>query len=624
MGYLRTTRTTLLASLLMASTSTAALAQQSGVDFVFLVDESGSMSGEQAFIPTLVNNIETAFSAAGFKANRYALVGYARSNPEPHLVTPFGGPGDVATGAGTLEVSGGTEDGYDAIDFAFGNLSIRPDSGQFLLVTDEDRDVFDPAQSFNSVLGQLTGNNVGLNGIYRVSTITQIPGVTPGPAPEDGTPVAVDTINNRIYVVDSTQPNGFRRIDLLNTVNPITGGDGTTVADYVDLGKQTVGGCVGSIDEFRTNDPVIVNAFAGALVDCLTIAVVNNPGSFEATTAVVLRNFFGSSQFGQLTSSYGQLVGLNAMNPYARRRSSRGGTLGFDATPGPTPGTASGATAQYMSPDKRIGMFATYRFDWGGFDTTATTVGSNFTNYAGTIGGDYAISPEFIVGGAFGYSHYKNELRNNTDKQEVDAYTLYLYATYVAGQAYFDAVVSAGLLDQDTRRSVGGSTFKGNANGWQWGGQFRAGYDFPLSEWVVVGPSAALRYSRLGYDSYSESGGAGALRIGSQSFDALVSTLGAQATVYLNPGQPDVFALQVRGGWEHDFTGGPDAVSIAQVGGAALPAVRPDNPDRNWATTGVGINMHGDFFTLYGDVDTRVGYDDANVYFARGGVKIYF
>lgn len=623
--YRKPIRTALWASLLLGSTSSAALAQQAGVDFVFLVDESGSMSGEQDFIPTLVNNIETAFTAAGFQANRYALVGYAAANPEPHLVTPFGTPADVAAGAGTLVVNGGTEDGYDAIDFAFGNLQIRPDSGQFLLITDEDRDVFDPAQGFNSILGQLTGNNVGLNGIYSVSAITQIPGVTPGPAPQDGIPVAIDTINNRIYVVDSTQPSGFRRIDLLNTVQPITGGDGTTVTDYVDLGKQTVGGCVGSIGEFRTNDPVIVNAFAGALVDCLTLAVVNNPGSFEATTAVVLRNFFGASQFAQLTSSYGQLVGLNAMNPYARRRTSRGGTLGFDLSPGPTPGTASGATADYVTPDGKIGLFATYRFDWGSFDTTGTTVGSSFQNYAGTVGGDYAISPDFIVGGAFGYGHYKNELRNNTDDQKIDAYTLYLYATYVAGQAYFDGVVSGGLLDQDTKRVLGGATLKGDTDGWQWGAQLRAGYDFPINSWVVAGPSAALRYSKVSYDGYTEKGGAGALSIGSQDYDALVSTLGAQATVYFNPGQPDVFAFQLRGGWEHDFTNGPDAVSISQAGGGAvLPAVRPDDTDSNWFTTGVGINMHGGFFTLYGDVDTRVGYDDANVYFARGGVKIYF
>jgi len=45
-------------------------------DIVFIVDESGSMTDEHAWIGDMVSSLDSSLVAAGITENRYALVGY--------------------------------------------------------------------------------------------------------------------------------------------------------------------------------------------------------------------------------------------------------------------------------------------------------------------------------------------------------------------------------------------------------------------------------------------------------------------------------------------------------------------------------------------------------------------
>ena len=51
-------------------------------DIVFVVDESGSMSGEQAWLSETVTKLEAQLNAAQIDDNRFALVGYGASGSE--------------------------------------------------------------------------------------------------------------------------------------------------------------------------------------------------------------------------------------------------------------------------------------------------------------------------------------------------------------------------------------------------------------------------------------------------------------------------------------------------------------------------------------------------------------
>lgn len=136
----------------------AGSAQAIHVDFadvVFAVDESGSMSGEHAWLGGMVTNLEAGLVGAGVGVtpffNQYGLTGFGTSlhgggaSQIPHKHTV--GAGDYGTAAqlsaatGGLVINGGTEDGWRAIDFVVNNYTFRTGSGRnIVLVTDEDRD----------------------------------------------------------------------------------------------------------------------------------------------------------------------------------------------------------------------------------------------------------------------------------------------------------------------------------------------------------------------------------------------------------------------------------------------------------------------------------------------------
>ncbi len=125
-------------------------------DFIFVVDESGSMSGEQDFLQAQIPSIEAGLQGVSVQGSRYALVGFGAGDPEPHGFVvgsgQFGTVSDFQTAAGTLETSGGTEDGYAGILYALNNYTFR--SGALpviVLVTDEDRDVLDSASGASAV-----------------------------------------------------------------------------------------------------------------------------------------------------------------------------------------------------------------------------------------------------------------------------------------------------------------------------------------------------------------------------------------------------------------------------------------------------------------------------------------
>lgn len=113
-------------------------------DFVFIVDESGSMSSVQTNLRGQIGNFATVLSEGGVDA-RYGLVGYGDSNVVPRLVSDLTNPTDFATAALGLRDNGGTEPGYQATAFALNQIDSQTSTLSFrtnsivnlILFTDE-------------------------------------------------------------------------------------------------------------------------------------------------------------------------------------------------------------------------------------------------------------------------------------------------------------------------------------------------------------------------------------------------------------------------------------------------------------------------------------------------------
>ncbi|MEM6277517.1 MAG: vWA domain-containing protein, partial [Pseudomonadota bacterium] len=262
-----------LTAALLSSTS---MASAQSVDLVFIVDESGSMGGEQVFIGDIAPSIESAIQAGGTPNVNFALVGYGNGSgvDDSGRVVPvggmtFGSATQFDTATDTLLLSGAFEDGYAAIDFALNNVVTPGNATTFVLITDEDRDNGDPNLTFGSIQADLLANDIALISIVSANIES-----------DQGTS-AIATNGTQAIISDGTGGTFAEGFD------PTTGiifAAGTTEADYIDLALSTNGGCVADLNFLRSGG-VDAQAFASVFETCITsaVAVVVTPGGVVTT-----------------------------------------------------------------------------------------------------------------------------------------------------------------------------------------------------------------------------------------------------------------------------------------------------------------------------------------------------
>lgn len=245
--------TLLLVSSVCANTAWTA----STADIVFVVDESGSMSGEHAWISGMVTDLEAALIAAGVTNNQYALIGFGDSGVAPdNIVKEYDASNTTgwttATGFGqaanSLVLTGGTEDGWWGIDYAFSDLTFRNQAAtNVILITDEDRDNSNTILTYNSILN-LFGQSAILNAVVTANFKDSSSNVGLG----------VDSEGNT-YIADGI--GGFST----TTGGSVSSSYGTTKANYIDLAWAT-GGAAWSLDQLRTGG-LVATSFTEAFID---------------------------------------------------------------------------------------------------------------------------------------------------------------------------------------------------------------------------------------------------------------------------------------------------------------------------------------------------------------------
>ncbi len=223
-----------------------------GADIIFIVDESGSMEGEHDWLDEMILDLEDELVSREITDNRYGLVGYARSNPAPHSLLVggdlFGTAQEFAWATRGLATSGGQEDGWDGIDFALDRYDFRPDAAvNIILVTDEDRDVYDPSVTYSGLLTELLAMgavlNVVVNATYTDSSLE--------------TTVGVDS-EGRAFVPDGSGSYTF------SEGYSFVRDSGTTEEDYVTMAWET-GGATWDLNQLRAGG-LVATSFTDAFV----------------------------------------------------------------------------------------------------------------------------------------------------------------------------------------------------------------------------------------------------------------------------------------------------------------------------------------------------------------------
>ncbi|MDO9136008.1 hypothetical protein [Hydrogenophaga sp.] len=262
--------------------TTTAQAAPAFADVIVMMDESGSMAGEQVWIASQIPTLNAGLVAEGVGVggtNKFGLIGFGYSAAgAPNDLRGF----DVATGggatnnspgtfgtaanfsasAGNLIASGGFEDGYAAINLA-NSLAGRVGAARnYILVTDEDRDVGAGVPGYEGILASMTRTNTLLNAVVNSSFFcdnTSALGVARGP----GSSLVS-------FVADGL--GGFSKCTGTTTLGT---GFGSTVADYVNLALDT-GGAAWNLNFLRSGG-LLADSFTAAFIDVKIEEITTQP-----------------------------------------------------------------------------------------------------------------------------------------------------------------------------------------------------------------------------------------------------------------------------------------------------------------------------------------------------------
>ncbi|MFW6372700.1 MAG: PEP-CTERM sorting domain-containing protein [Thermodesulfobacteriota bacterium] len=244
-------------------------------DIVFVVDESGSMRGEHAWLGNMVMDLESGLAAEGVQNNQYALVGFGGNHyhgPEGHKHAVGGGDwgsaNELSAAASSLVANGAFEDGWEAIDFALDNYNFRGNAAvNFILITDEDRDILDSTLTYSSILNELSSKDVLLNSVvnavFRDNEESRLLGMSGERFDENGDKIT-DPAGNPItgYAQDPSDPTNYVGVSGAYATEDYYS---TTIDDYVDLALDT-GGAAWDLNQLRAGGNT-ATAFTKAFID---------------------------------------------------------------------------------------------------------------------------------------------------------------------------------------------------------------------------------------------------------------------------------------------------------------------------------------------------------------------
>jgi outer membrane lipase/esterase len=273
-------------------------------------------------------------------------------------------------------------------------------------------------------------------------------------------------------------------------------------------------------------------------------------------------------------------------------------------------------------PQNKFDAYAVY--DYGNFDHSDTTGGSE--NKLNTIvaGIDMKISEQMLAGIAFGYTENKASFGNNAGGFNLDEATITGYVGYGSGPWYVGATLGGGDLDyRDIRRTfalgAGSRTENGDARGTHLMARVFGGYWFNTTGGWIHGPWGRYTYQQARVDAWAESGtSSSAMTFDSQTRNSSAVSLGWQASGTIGTLHP--FG---RVTWERDFDNDDRSVRaglVSMPGTFAIPVFQTDN---SYALFNIGVSADlGSKLVGFIGVSATAGKDDGNYQAVTVGLRM--
>ncbi|MCU7880968.1 MAG: autotransporter domain-containing protein [Candidatus Thiodiazotropha sp. (ex Lucinoma aequizonata)] len=290
----------------------------------------------------------------------------------------------------------------------------------------------------------------------------------------------------------------------------------------------------------------------------------------------------------------------------------------------------------------RLGVFITGDIATGSKDETDLESGLDFDTYGITIGADYRITNQFILGGAVGYIDTNAELENNGSDLDTQGISLSLYGTYYSEQNFFvDFSATYGSNDFDQKRYIVyqlagladiNQELKADYDGDMASLFIGSGYDFNQGV-LTFGPRADLEYVKSDVDGFTEEisdpsapGGGWATRISATDQRWLTLNLGGKIS-YTHSVDWGVLIPYARLDWLHEFKDDSQIITAHFVSDPAANAIQieTDNPDRDYLQLRFGTSAQFQNgvvgFINFGSI---LAHSDWNAHTISAGLRMEF
>jgi outer membrane lipase/esterase len=358
---------------------------------------------------------------------------------------------------------------------------------------------------------------------------------------------------------------------MLNSVANATGGDLDTVLNAIDTLPD--GGSVRGV--FKQISPEKAGALTG-----LGFMAANLQMRHLASRTANQRFVLGESAGGGSAAA-----GSFSFN-YSRQE---GMMLAYNGASLPQ---LFSARKNYPAPESRWGLYADGGMAFGNQGSSINQTGYNFTLGGCTLGADYRLRDNLLIGLATGYSNTGAAFFGSKGNVNANTLPVNAYAAYFGGALYAYGSLGYALNLYDLSRALSFNGIGRRAASSTTGNQFNlygeTGYDLKLNRFILT-PSATLSFSALWVGGFTENGaGSLNLKVGSQSAASAQTGLGARLTVPLKLGSMQV-APQAYAFYQHEFADGSRGINASLSQGGSALTYKTDAAKRNFALVGASV-----------------------------------
>jgi outer membrane autotransporter protein len=327
---------------------------------------------------------------------------------------------------------------------------------------------------------------------------------------------------------------------------------------------------------------------------------------------------------------------IQRLNLESRMDDIRNGSNGFNSNMkvnGATVNDKSGADGKSSKvvvepilqhlPENRWGVWVTGFGDFVSVDGDANANGYNFTTGGATLGLDYRLTDQLVIGVMGDYSHTWTSLQPS-GHIDVDSGRGGLYATWYSQGFYLEGAIYGGHNNYDSSRAGLGGLATGGTEGSEWSTFITGGYDFHFGL-LTVGPIASLQYTSVHIDDFSENGSLAPLTIHSDSAESLRSDVGFRVFYQWQIGKV-VLEPSLKAAWEHEYkySALPITAGFAGVPGPSATFYGPSE-GHDSAVVSAGLSAQWTpAIATYVNYDGQLGRANFNSNAVTGGVRISF